>query len=290
MLMSTITRRANRRFACATIPSSALAATVSAAAFCSACANAELLPIINPGFEMTSRPLAPGEITNGAGGAGVFVGTRFPWAGGGVSFDDPVEVPGWRTLLPPPQNPNATIYAGVLNPPILSSGGNPVPFMTGYEGQYIAAVQHSSMQQTLNVQVQPNVHYCLSFLAGNGMFDQGQAVYVGLLASPDLETLAFFGTPNVTKLVQTQGVVVPPGSDGTMTTFQIEYTSPAVLPLNVVNRYLAITFIGSDGIPRMCFDVFRLVETPVPGPASFGVVALLVGASHRSVRRRRCSE
>ena len=116
---------------------------------------ADLLPIINPGFEMTSRPLVLGEITNGAGGAGVMVGTRMPWVGGGVSFADPVEVPGWRTLLPPPQNPSAT---GVLNPPILSSGGNPVPFMTGYEGHHIAAAQVSSMQQTLNVLVQLNVH------------------------------------------------------------------------------------------------------------------------------------
>jgi hypothetical protein len=255
-----------------------VAASIAATATCLCPTGtfADLLPIINPGFELTSRPLVPGEITNGAGGAGVFVGTRMPWAGGGVSFADPVEVPGWRTLLPPPQNPNATIYAGVLNPPILSSGGNPIPFMTGYEGQHIAAAQVSSMQQTLSVQVQPNVHYRLSFLAGNGMFDVGQGVYVGLMASPDLETLAFFSTPGVTTLAQTQGVIVPPGSDGTMTRFHIDYTSPAVLPANIVNHYLAITFIGSDGIPRMCFDDFRLQATVVPGPSSLAMIVLAV--------------
>jgi hypothetical protein len=263
-------------------------AAIAAAAtcFCATGASANLLPIINPGFEMTSRPLALGEITNGAGGAGVFVATRMPWAGGGVSYADPVAVPGWRTLLPPPQNPNATIYAGVLNPPIFDIGGNPVPFMTGYEGQHIAAAQVSSMQQTLNVQVQPNVHYRLSFLAGNGRFDLGQGVYVGLMASPDLETLAFFGTPGVTALVQTQGVIIPPGSDGTMTRFHIDYTSPSVLPPNIVNHYLAITFIGSDGIPRMCFDDFRLESTIVPAPGATALLAMMIVAGVRGWRRR----
>ncbi len=248
-------------------------------------ASADLLPVINASFEQTSRPLAPGELTNGSGGAGVSVATRMPWSGGGVSYANPVEVPGWRTLLPPPNNPNAIVYAGVLNPPTLNTINGPQPFISGQEGQNVAAAQVSHMQQMLNVQVQSNTRYTLSFLAGNGLFDVGEGVYVSLLASPDLQTLAFLNTPNVTTLALTQGVGIPPNSTGTMTRFQIEYVAPAVLPANIVNRYLAISFIGSDGIPRMCFDDFRLVATPVPAPAT--TIVMMTFAVLGGRRRRR---
>ena len=226
-------------------------------------ANAGRIAIINPGFELTSRPLIDGEITNGCGGAGVTVGTRMPFRGSGVSFANPVEVPGWRTYLPPPNNPNATIWAGVLNPPVMNTINGPQPFLANMEGQHVAAAQVSWMQQTLNVKVRPSTRYQLRFRAGNGLFDLGEGVYVSLLASPDLQTLAFLNTPNVTTLALTQGVGIPPGSTGSMTQFQIEYVSPRILPANVSNRYLAISLIGSDGIPRMCFDDFQLTAIPV---------------------------
>lgn len=171
-------------------------------------AAAELLPIVNPSFEQLSRPLAVGEQTNGAGAAGVPVATRFPFAGGAVSWDDPVEVAGWRTLLRPFGDP-AVIRAGVLNPPERSPG---MPFITGYDGQYLVTAQAARMQQTIEAQLLPSTHYRLSFLAGIGLFDPDYSVFVSLLASPDLDTFAYPGAPAVITLAATQGVAPPPES------------------------------------------------------------------------------
>ncbi|MGE0481090.1 MAG: hypothetical protein AB7Q17_11525 [Phycisphaerae bacterium] len=259
-----------RRWLCRTLP-----AIISLAV---PIARGEALPIINPSFETLSRPLAIGEQTNGAGGAGVPVATRFPFAGGEVSWADPVEVPGWRTLLRPPGDP-AIIRAGVLNPPERSPG---MPFMSGHDGQYLVTAQAVRMQQTIDAQLQPNTHYRLSFLAGIGLFDPDYIVFVSLLASPDLETFAYQGAPGVVTLVATQGVIPPPETFGTMRPYFIEYTSPAVLPAELAGRYLAIALLGSDGVPRVCFDDFRLEATRVPEPAS---PALLV-AGVAALRRR----
>lgn len=240
--------------------------------------HADLLPISNPSFEEVSRPLEVGEQSNGAGGAGVQVGMRFPFVGGEVEWDNPVEVPGWRTRLRQ-DDPEVIIYAGVLNPPLMGQGQ---PFMTGQDGQYIAAAQAAPIQQTLNIQLQPNTRYELSFLAGIGLFDPDYAVFVGLLASPDLETFAYQGAPNVITLARTQSVNPPPDAAGTMLRYSIEYTSAAELPAELVGRYVAISAIGSDGTPRVCFDDFRLDATPVPEPAA----GLILLAGTLLLRRR----
>lgn len=204
------------------------------------------------------------------------VGTRFPFAGGPANWDDPVTVPGWRTFLPPFGDPGV-VNAGVLNPPFVDQN---TPFITGQDGQHVMAAQAAAMQQTLDIQLQPNTHYRLSFLAGIGMFDPDYVVFAALVAAPDLETIAYQGQPNVATLVQTQAVFPPPESKGTMARYAIEYTSPATLPADLAGRYVAIGLIGSDGVPRVCFDDFRLEATLVPEPASglmlmVGVVVLV---------------
>ncbi len=241
-------------------------------------ASAGVIPIVNPGFEEISRPIAPGQQTNGAGGNGVGVGVR-DYMGSSVDISNPVFVPGWRTRLPPADNLTAPVYAGVLHPPV--SGGT--PFLTGQSGTYVGSVQISAMQQTLNATVQPNTHYRLSFLAGFGAWTSVTGVYASLLASPDLETLAFRGTPGTTLLSPALGIF--PGNDkaGLMLPYSIEYTSPEVLPPGLVGRYLAISIVGSDGIPRMCYDDFVLTATRVPPPGTIG----LLGGCVMGVRRRR---
>lgn len=214
-----------------------------------------MLPIVNPGFEQLSRPLVPGEVTNGAGGVGVLVGTRsgpfeLP------QYDDPVEVPGWRTFLP--SAPDVVVHAGVLHPP---TGGQPA-FLSGYSGDNVASLRHHWIQQTLPVRWQPNTHYSLSFLAGAAADKPGDGVYVALLGSPDLETLAFAGTPGVTTV--TMSAFYPPfGSAGQMLPWSIEVTTPSVLPADLAGRFIAIAFIGSDGIPLMNYDDFRLEATRI---------------------------
>ncbi len=242
-------------------------------------AGADVIPIVNPGFEQVSRPLEPGIQTNGAGGSLVPVGTR-GYMSSSVDLNDPVYVDGWRTRLPPDNNPTAAIYAGVLNPPV--SGAT--PFLTGQSGTYVGSVQIAAMQQTLNATVQPNTHYRLSFLAGYGAWVSVTGIYMSLLASPDLETLAFRGTPGTTLLSPALGIF--PGIDkaGLMLPYSIEYTSPEVLPPDLVGKYLAISMVGSDGIPRMCYDDFSLEATRLPGPGVFGAVALVVGIA--GARRR----
>ncbi|MCA9287296.1 MAG: hypothetical protein KDA05_01850 [Phycisphaerales bacterium] len=240
--------------------------------------TAEVLPIINPGFESVSRPLAVGEITNGAGGAGVPVGTR-PNLFAGPQFASSVEVEGWRSPLPPPMNPNATIRVGVLNPHEVQPG---VPYLSGYTGTHVAWGQVAPMQQTLPVFIQPSTTYRLTFLAGFGRFETQEGVYVGLYGAPDLET-PVYNTSAGSFLAQTQGIIPPLASAGQMLPYSLEVTTPAVLPTALANRYIAIAFVGSDGIPSMAFDDFRLEATPVPGPPA---IIALTGAAALAGRRR----
>jgi len=207
------------------------------------------LPIVNPGFESLSRPLAQGELTNGAGGVGVQVGTRASFFHQ-PQFVDTVVVPGWRTY----QVPGATIASGVLNPP--------ANYLAGHSGTYVASAQHVWMQQTLDARVRPRTKYTLTFLSGAGSWTPGDGVYMSLLASPDRATLAFPNVPGVTTLTQV-GFFPAPGFEGQMLPYTVEITTPDVLPANLRGRWLAIAFVGSDGIPIMNFDDFRLTAERV---------------------------
>ncbi len=244
-----------------------------------ASARAEVIPIINPGFEDLNVTLRPGEQTVGAGGGIIGVGTRWPipFNPGGNSPQTGVVVPGWRTYTPAPP---AIVYAGVLNPNVSMNG---TPWLTGYSGNYVGALQVSAMQQTLPVLVQPSTTYTLTFLAGLGWTDTTNGVYVSMLGAPDLETLAFLGRPNITTLSLMSGVGIDASDRGVMFPFSLTYTSPATLPADVAGRYLAISVIGSDGIPRMCYDDFALEATPVPAPS----MVLLAAIPAVVARRRR---
>jgi hypothetical protein len=200
-----------------------------------------------------------GEQSNGAGGDSTPVATRFPFGGGGVSWSDPVIVPGWRTRLRPPGD-TAIVYAGVLNPPEL--GG--APFVSGQDGQYVAAVQVSQMGQTLNVLLRPNTHYRLSFLGGIGRFGSEYVLSASLIAVQDLQTLPLAGEPGVSMLAISHGAVPPPESFGTMLPYALEYTTGQTLPPTLAGRYIGIHMYGSDGIPRVLYDDFRLEATSTP--------------------------
>lgn len=226
-------------------------------------APAAVIPIVNPGFEEVSRPLAAGEMSNGSGGSlGVLVGTRTGFFSP-PQFANLVGVSGWRTYLPPPNNPTATVYAGTLHPPTLSQGA----YITGLEGEHVGYAMISAMQQTLDAQVQAGTVYTLRFRAGIGVTDSENGIYVALCAMPDRETLAFRGQPGVITLAATLGQYAPQSSAGTMREFAISYESPAVLPSELIGKYLAISLQGSDGTPRMCFDDFRLTTAPPGGCA-----------------------
>lgn len=220
------------------------------------------LPVVNPSFEQLSRPLAVGEQTNGAGGVGVPVATRFPFGGGGVNWDDPVEVAGWRTRLRPPGDP-ATVPVGVLNPPLL--GGE--PFVTGQDGQYVCAVQAAQIGQTIDALLQPATRYRVSFLGGIGRFDTNYILSVSLIAVADVQGLPLEGEPGVTRLAITQGLVVPPQSFGTMLPYSMEYTTPETLPPALEGTRIGIHMYGSDGFPRVLYDHFALDATAIPEPA-----------------------
>jgi hypothetical protein len=227
---------------------------------CTAAAHAVVIPIVNPGFEELSRPLAAGEMSNGCGGAGVPVGTRTGFFSP-PSFTSLVEVPGWRTNLPPPNNPTAIVYAGALRPGASAQG----PYMTGHGGEMLGYAMISPMQQTLDAVIEPSRLYTLRFKAGIGRTDSSNGIYVALCAMPDRTTLAFRGQPGVITLVATLGEGASQASAGTMREITISYQSPAMLPPELVGKYLAISLIGSDGTPRMCFDDFRLTATPPGG-------------------------
>lgn len=240
---------------------------------------AELLPIINPGFEELNITLRPGEQTSGAGGGITPVSTRFPspFPSNGQSPQSGAIVPGWRTLTGGGGN-----LAGVLRPDV--TFGN-APWMTGYSGNHIAAAQAAHMQQTLNVQLQPRTTYTLSFLAGIGITDSDYSPFIGLFASPDLQTLAFIGTPGVTTLARLPLTNITRPQFGVMQPFSFSYTSPDVLPPEINGHYIAISFLGSDGIPRMCYDDFRLEATSIPCAAAghaFGALLAIGGTRRRS--------
>ncbi len=240
-------------------------------------ARAELLPIVNPGFEALNAMLRPGEQTNGLGGGISPVTTRwaFPFQPNGNMPQSGVLVPGWRSLIPP-QGGNSPV--GVLRPDVDLGNG---PWMSGYSGSYVAAAQAGHTQQTLNVQLRPSTTYTLSFLAGIGLTDSEYAPLIGLFASPDLETLAFPSTPGVTTLARMPLTSIQPAQFGTMLPFSFSYTTPEVLPANLLGHYIVISWLGSDGFPRMCYDDFRLVASPAPGTGVVGVMVGVFGARRR---------
>lgn len=253
------------------------AALVSHAAF------AADIPIINPSFEETSRTLAVGEQTNGVGGSGIQVATRFPFAGGAVSWADPVEVPGWRNFVLP--SPSTAINrVGVLRPPQIGQ----VDFIQGHDGQHVLANQSSRCGQILDHVIQPNTRYRLDFLGGIGMFDSEYFFAVSFITAPTLDTLPMENWPDtdVRRLAISSGLNHPREAIGQMRPYFLEYTTPAVLPPDVIGRYLGIHLWGSDGIPRVLYDDFRLSATPVPTAAA-NAVLLAVGliCSRRTERR-----
>ncbi len=243
-------------------------------------ARADLIPIINPSFEIVSRPLEVGQQTNGAGATGVFVATRFPFGGGQFKWENPVEVPGWRTIVTPQGSP-AFVYAGVLNPPLISGQ----PFITGHDGLHVAALQVARMGQTLTTRIQPNTHYTLRFRGGIGLFGSDYFLSTSLIVVPDLQTLPHEGQPGVERLVLSSGAVPPPQTFGTMLPYSIEYTSPATLPANLADKFLGIHMWGSDGIPRVLYDDFSLEATPVPAPATILTLAALLVPRRARARR-----
>lgn len=250
--------------------------------------HAELLPIINPGFEQLNVTLRPGEQTNGAGGAppGLPISTvntrwQFPFQPNGNQPQTGVLVPGWRTM------PGAVgSLAGVLNPSVTFSGQ---PWMTGYVGGYTAVAQAAHMQQTLDVQLAPATRYTLSFLAGIGITDSSYTPLIALLAAPDLATFATQSAPGVQLLARliTNPIVQP--QFGVMIPFSFSYTTPEALPPELVGKYIAISFLGSDGIPRVVYDDFRLEAVPIPGAgtlAPLAITTLLTLPSRRRARGR----
>lgn len=242
------------------------------------------VPIINPGFESLNVTLRPGEQTNGAGGAPVGlpetpVNTRwqFPFQPNGNSPQSGVIVPGWRTV-----NPGAGNLAGVLNPNVLiNRNGVDTPWMTGYVGNHIATAQAAFMQQTLSTQVQPNTTYTLTFLAGIGITDSEYTPLIQLLAAPDLTTFITPGVPGVEFLARYEGGPIRQAQFGVMQSLSMTMTTPAILPPTLQGKYLAISFMGSDGIPRTNYDDFVLDATPVPTPGTLAIVAGLVVTARR---------
>lgn len=231
----------------------------------------QVIPIINPSFEQTSRALLVGEQTNGVGGAGVPVATRFPFAGGTPSWDNPVEVAGWRTfILPPPET--AVNRVGVLNPPQLGE----MNFIEGQDGQNVLAIQNARCGQVLDHLVQPGTRYRLEFRGGIGLFDSDYLFGVSLITTPTLDTLPLESWPgaDVRRLAITSGLLHPPEANGQMLPYVLEYTTPAVLPVDVAGRYLGIHLWGSDGVPRVLYDDFRLEAFAVPGPGTGAAVFL----------------
>lgn len=261
------------------------AGAVLALAFLAAsAARGDQIPIINPGFEELNVTLRPGEQTNGAGGVPggsglpqTPVNTRwqFPFTPGVNTPQSGAIVPGWRTV-----SPATGSLAGVLNPAV-SFGGH--PWMTGYSGNHVAAAQAAMMQQTLNVQLQPATTYTLSFLAGIGTTDSEYFPLIHLLGAPDLATFASPGAPGVEFLARMPLGSIQPAKFGAMIPMSFSYTSPAALPPNLAGKYLAIAFLGSDGIPRMNYDDFRLDAVPSPG-----TLAAILAPVVLTLGRRRC--
>jgi hypothetical protein len=222
-----------------------------------------VLPIVNPGFEAINVALRPGEQTSGFSGMGVGqpevpVVTRwsFPFQQGGNTPQTGVIVPGWRTA---PGSVGA--LAGTLNPAVEFSGR---AWMSGYSGSYIATAQASFTSQTVDARIEAGTTYTLSFLAGIGSNGSSYFPAVQLLAAPDLTTFARVGSPGVTLLGQMPFVSIGPEEFGEMRRYSFSVTTPAVLPPSLSSHFLAVAFVGSDGIPRVNFDDFRLEAVPTP--------------------------
>jgi hypothetical protein len=223
------------------------------------------IPITNPSFEDLNITLRPAEQTTGMGAGVTPVGTRFPFpfSAPGPSQTGAI-VPGWRTVL---NASNSNTLAGVMNPDVAF---NTQPWLTGYDGRYIAVAQATWVSQTLNVQLQPRTRYTLRFRGGIARSDFSYFFAVGLVAAPDLATFATFSTPGVTVLGRMPFVEIDPPDFGVMREYSFSSSTPAVLPPSLQGTYLGITFIGSDGFPRVCYDDFRLEAELLPGcPGDF---------------------
>ena len=252
--------------------------------------GAQTVPIVNPGFESVSLPLAGGEQTNGIGGSGTLLGRYepFPFGSGLVDWSAPVTVPGWQTFTVPFGSP-IQLLAGVLRPTDL--GGT--PFVTGIEGDHVLAVQAALVGQRTVADLQPDTTYTLSFQGAISSFDSDYFFGVSLTAIEDAVTLPLEGQPGVTRLAL--GTFAPPSStpDGIMRPYEFSYTTPAVLPPELVGTKVGIHVFGSDGIPRVLYDDFRLTAVPVaavpalPGTGLAWLVALLLAGGLAGLLRRR---
>jgi len=214
------------------------------------------VPIVNPGFETTSRAMVPFEVTSGARGLADPVGTYIFNGAQIVSIDHPVGVDGWRTFAP--ADPNVLIYAGVLRPGVVGKGS---AFLVGMSGDHVAASRVSPMAQTLEEVVRPSTTYLLRFSAGYGLDEFASGVYVSMLAAPDRDAFVFqVGQPGVVFLANTftSSSIIPPPA-GLMRSYTVSFTTPDVLPPELVGKYLVISLVGSDGLPSMCFDDFELL-------------------------------
>lgn len=220
------------------------------------------VPIVNPGFEDASRVLAPGEQSNGARGASESVGTYSYPDNGEVSLASPVTVAGWRTYAA--NTPTTKLWGGAMRPWMITPQQ---PYLTGYGGQHVGVSRITPIQQTINLRLAPNTVYRLTFRAGYGHADFSSGVYVALIAAPNTTALVFRGDPGVPTLAATEGGGMSPPPEGTMAEYTVEYISPAVLPTALAGRFLAISIIGSDGLPSMCFDDFRLRIARLPRAA-----------------------
>ena len=216
---------------------------------------AEPVPIVNPGFESVSRELVGGEQSNGIGGEGVLVGTQspYPFGGGSVDWSDPVLVPGWRTRTVPFGSPGS-ILAGVLRPMDIDG----MPFVIGIEGDHVLPVQAALVGQATEEVLAPDTTYTLSFLGGISRFDSDYFFAVSLIAVEDGVMLPLEGEPGVTRLEI--GRFFPPSAepDGVMRRYEFSYTTPEVLPDELVGTRVGIHVFGSDGLPRVVYDDFSL--------------------------------
>lgn len=237
-------------------------------------APAQIIPIVNPGFESVSRPLELAEQTNGIGGSEILVGTRtpFPFGGGPVDWSAPVTVPGWRTIVVPFRSPGE-VLAGVFRP--TDFGGT--PFVTGIEGDHVLAVQAAVVGQETAAVLQPDTTYNLSFLAGISPFDSDYFFAVSLTAIDETATLPLENQTGVSRL--TLGTFFPPDNqpDGVMRRYEFSYTTPETLPPELVGAHIGINVFGSDGIPRVIYDDFALTVSTLgeaPALSQFGLVTL----------------
>ncbi len=264
--------------------SAAAVGLVLVAAWNTAHAQPIVLPLDNPGFEQVNVALRPGEQTNGAGGVALGsglaetpVGTiwRTPFVQGANTAQSGVLVRGWRT------SPGGTgSLAGVLNPDVAFAGpGGSQAWMTGYSGNHVATAQAAIMQQTLNVRLQPATTYSVSFLAGIGINGSSYAPTVQLFASQDLDTFARQGEPGVVLLAQAPRVQIDQPQFGVMRPYGFTYTTPNALPPELESKFLTISFLGSDGFPRVNYDDFQI--TAVPAPSSVVALAACWWASRR---------